>query len=131
MPTTGLTPKETVEAKLIAEQVVIAAKKIADEVYITSARSRNTDNKKAAMLQYVISTMLTVIAIVSTLTFASVNKVRKEQVDVAKELVRIKTIQDNNTIKIEGLEKRVNVIELNQTDIIKNWVELNFKRKEQ
>lgn len=112
-------------AALIAEEVVKAAKLIADDVYVV----KKDDSKKANFLQYVITSILSVIAIVSVLTFATVKSVQGTQIEQAKELVRLKTVQDNNVQNIISLSDRVSIVEINQTEAIKAWVELNFARK--
>jgi len=112
-------------AALIAEQVVIAAKKIADDLYST----KKEDTKRTNFLQYAITNNISIIAIFSVLTFGTVRNVQTTQTEQAKELVRLKTIQDANVTSVSILNNRVSAIEINQTDLIKSWVELNFIRK--
>jgi len=88
-------------------------------------------NKNFNLLQYLITTMVTVIGIFTTIIFFMLNDIKTEQTEFAKELLRIKTVQDINTGSISNLSARVSTLELNYLDYIKNWVDQNYVRKPQ
>lgn len=113
-------------AAIIAEQIVIAASKITKDL----ATVKNCENKKSTFLQYIITSILSIIAIVSVSILFTVRNVQTLQTEQGKELVRLKTVQDNNVQSITSIGSRVSVLEINQTEIIKAWVELNFIRKQ-
>jgi hypothetical protein len=72
-----------------------------------------------------------VIGIFTTIIFFMLNGIKTEQSEFAKELLRIKTVQDINTSAISSVSARVSTLELNYLDYIKNWVDDNYVRKPQ
>jgi hypothetical protein len=86
-------------------------------------------DKQVDWLKYLNTFILTLIFGFTLMCFTSINTVRNTQVEQGKELVRIKTIQDANTLSISVLNSRVTALEMNQADAIKNWVEANFVRR--
>lgn len=82
-------------------------------------------NSRTAFFQAIITIILTVITVLATMIMISLNKVLTNQEEVGKELVRIKTIQDENTSKINY---HINKFEF---ETIKEWVDKNYIRKQQ
>lgn len=89
------------------------------------------DDKRIDWLKFINTTIITIILGVSILCFTGISSLKEQQIEVGKELVRLKTIQDANTLAITILNGRVGAIETNQSELIKSWVELNFMRKTQ
>ena len=87
------------------------------------------DKKKIDWLKFLNTMIISIILCISILIFSSINHIKDTQEEVGKELVRISTVQDNNTAGVASLIARVTAIELNQKENIQNWVELNFIRK--
>ena len=91
----------------------------------------NTDEKRVAFLQYISTTMISIIGIFTTIIFFMVTNVSKNQAEAAAESLRLKTVQDINVKSVESLNLRVNTLELNYLDYIKTWVDQNYVRKPQ
>lgn len=85
--------------------------------------------KQIDWLKYINTFILTFILGFTMMCFISINSVKAAQEEQGKELVRIKTIQDANTIGVAALNLRVSAIEINQTNALKEWVDDNFERK--
>jgi hypothetical protein len=88
-------------------------------------------DSRLTFLQYLNTIMLTIIGIFTTVIFFMLTNVKEKQEETAKELLRIKTIQDINTGNIQGIDGRVKTLELNYLDYIKTWVDQNYLRKPQ
>jgi hypothetical protein len=89
------------------------------------------NDKRLSFMEYLNTVILTIIAITCGFLFAMINKVNNNQNEFAKELVRIKTIQDTNVKLIEGIDKRVSTLEFNYLEYVKSWVDANYMRKPQ
>ncbi len=90
-----------------------------------------TNNKRINFLQYLNTTILTVILGVALMIFLTINSVKKDQSDIGKELVRLSTIQDMHILTIKDLETRITTLERNYLDNIKLWTDENYLRKSQ
>lgn len=121
------TEEQQAQAAIIAEAVVVAAAKIAKDLKTDSVN----ETKRSNWLQYGITTIISIVAIFSVLTYNVTRNVQSTQVEQAKELVRLKTVQDNNILTVANINTRVQVIETNQANAIKTWVEDNFVRRNQ
>lgn len=98
---------------------------------MVSINSNNSvDKKQVDWLRYINTFILTFVLGFTIMCFTSINTVKVTQAEQGKELVRIKTIQDANTLSISTLNARVSAIEMNQMEAIKNWVEANFQRRQ-
>lgn len=89
------------------------------------------NRERLSFLQYLNTTILTIIGIITMVIFLMLNNIKKDQVDFAKELLRLKTVQDINVNNVVSIEKRVTNLELNYFDYIKNWIDENYIRKPQ
>ena len=87
------------------------------------------DKKQIDWLKFLNTFMVAMVLGFSVMCFTGIETVRTQQSEQGKELVRIKTIQDANTLSIATLNARVSAIEMNQTESIKNWVMANFVMK--
>ena len=110
-----------IEAAVLAEAVVKAAEVMAEK--------KEKNDKKASYFQYINTVILLILAIFSVLTFNNIREVKVKQTESSIELIRIKTVQDNNTLSISNLNVRVSAIEVNALDELKTWTEANFVRK--
>ena len=108
------------EKAALADALIKAAEKVATE---------KAKADKPSIFQYINTVILTLLGIISMMTFTTLREVKAKQVETAVELVRIKTIQDNSTLSISNLNARVSAIEINRLDEIKQWTEDNFIRK--
>ena len=91
------------------------------------------DNKsgKISFLQYLNTAILSIIAIISTIIILVLGDVSKNHQEFSKEMVRLKTVQDINTVNIKEVTNKVSNLELNYVDLLKQWVENNYVRKPQ
>ena len=87
--------------------------------------------EKVVWLQYVNTTILSLILGLATMIAVTLATVKTDQAAYSAELIRIKTIQDINTGSIKDLDSRVSTLELNYLDYIKTWVDQNYIRKPQ
>lgn len=83
------------------------------------------------MLQYLNTGLLTLICGFSVMAAATLSDVRNRQEEVGKELVRMKTVQDQNVENVKEISSRVYTIELDGDENIKSWVDQNYLRKPQ
>jgi hypothetical protein len=88
-------------------------------------------DKRVSLLQYVNTFLLTLTLGVATMTASVLVGVKSEQTSAKVELVRLKTVQDANTNKIGELDTRVDRLEINYVEDLKNWIEQNYIRKPQ
>ena len=91
----------------------------------------DVSDKRAGLLQYLITVMVSVIGIFTTIIFFMLNSIKTDQADFAAESIRLKTVQDINTGAISDISARVKTLELNYLDYIKTWVDDNYVRKPQ
>jgi hypothetical protein len=89
------------------------------------------EEKKVEFLQYLNTTILTIIGILAIFIYTSVSDVKKQQVDFGAELLRIKTIQDINTTNISLINSRVSTLEKDNLIQFQAWVDQNYIRKPQ
>lgn len=89
------------------------------------------DNKRIKIIEYINTVILTIIGISSTIIFVMLSNVRQSQEETAKELIRLKTVQEMNVSAVKGLTDRVQNLELSYLEYIKNWVDENYIRKPQ
>jgi hypothetical protein len=94
--------------------------------------------KRMQFLQYLNTVILTMTLSLAGFIYANITGVKKEQEkmtisqnEFGKEILRIKTLQDINTAAIADIDGRVDKLELNFLDYIKNWVDQNYMRKPQ
>ena len=73
----------------------------------------------------ILTIILSIIAILALIINSTVNKVVANQVLIGQEMVRIKTIQDENTLKINSH------ISEKLLEEIKKWTDDNYIRKPQ
>ena len=92
---------------------------------------KETSEKQITFLQYLNTVILTVISIVLIFLFTVVINVKDNQEANAKELIRMKTIQDINTGNINTIDNRVKSLELSNESEVKTWVDNNYLRKPQ
>jgi hypothetical protein len=85
-------------------------------------------NNRIDFLKYLNTIILTVIAILSSIVFFKVNCIQNLQQEQAKEIIRIKTIQDANTLSIASLLSRMNALEQYNQSVMKQWVDDNYVR---
>ena len=84
-----------------------------------------TGNVKSDFFRNINTIILTIIGVLATIITISVNDIRNRQIRVGEEMVRIKTIQDENTLKINTH------LLINISEDIKGWVDQNYVRKPQ
>jgi len=87
--------------------------------------------KNTNVLQYVNTALLTLICGFSMIIFVTIHNVKNEQEQVAKELIRLKTVQDMNVSNFNRLDTRVSALEIFSVQLMKDWVESNYVRKSQ
>jgi hypothetical protein len=85
-------------------------------------------NNRIDFLKYLNTIILTIIGIISGLVFFKVNCIQNQQQEQAKEIIRIKTIQDANTLSIASLLSRMNALEQYNQSVMKQWVDDNYVR---
>ena len=81
--------------------------------------------KRSNFFQVIITIILTVIGILLVFVWDSLDKVLENQIEAGKEMVRLKTTQDENVLKVNY---HINKDELNN---MKTWVDENYIRKSQ
>jgi len=91
----------------------------------------DVSDKRAGLLQYLITVMVSVIGIFTTIIFFMLNSIKSDQAEFAAEALRLKTVQDINTGAISDISARVKTLEFNYLDYIKTWVDDNYVRKPQ
>jgi hypothetical protein len=96
------------------------------------------NNKRLTFLQYLNTTLLTLVGIFAFMIYTTVRNVRESQIELKLEMselktedLRLKTIQDINVVNVENLNNRVNVLEVNYLDRLKEWIDANYTRKPQ
>jgi len=87
--------------------------------------------KRSNFFQIINSIILTVVGILAVYISVSVGEIRSRQENTAIELIRIKTIQDANTMAIGTMNTRVTALEHDYMTYIQEWVESNYVRKPQ
>jgi len=92
---------------------------------------KEESDKRVRFLQYINTGLLTLILGMASMIAVQLTKVNDAQSSMQAELLRIKTVQDINTVNISVLDNRVKVLELNYTADLKNWVDQNYVRKAQ
>ena len=81
--------------------------------------------KRSNFFQVIITIILTVIGILLVFVWDSLDKVLENQIEAGKEMVRLKTTQDENVLKVNY---HINKDEINN---MKAWVDENYIRKSQ
>ena len=92
---------------------------------------KEESDKRVRLLQYINTFILTAILGMSTMAAVQLTSVKEIQSSLQAEVLRIKTVQDINTVNIGILDNRVKVLEISSMSDIKNWVEQNYVRKPQ
>ena len=87
--------------------------------------NESSSEKNSNFFKSVITIILTIIAVLASLITISLSRVLTNQEEVGKELVRMKTIQDENTLKINTHMNKPDI------ELLKNWVDDNYIRKPQ
>ena len=67
----------------------------------------------------------------SVLAFAKITTIHKSQEDDGKKIVEVVTKQIELMRKVDDLDARVKVLEINYMNEIKTWVDANYVRKPQ
>jgi hypothetical protein len=81
--------------------------------------------------QAVNTALLAIIVVLFSLNYYS-NVRRDDELKVfSKELEHITTSQDYDEITIKSHETRINIMETNKIDELKNWTEKNYVRRAQ
>jgi len=88
-----------------------------------------TNKSKINFLQYLNTIILTIIGVFSIIIFLAVNNIRNNQQTQALDLMKLKTEQITLISKVNDIETRVRVLEINNTESIKNWIDANYIRK--
>ena len=92
---------------------------------------KEESDKRVRFLQYINTGLLTLILAVSSFIGAQLISVTASQSRQDVELLRIKTVQDYNSIAVSSLDIRVKTLEVNWSSELKNWVDDNYVRKPQ
>jgi hypothetical protein len=93
--------------------------------------TQQTLDRRVSYLQFFNSAILTLIGIYLVVSFNSIQKVQAQQVDSIKDRAEIRIKQDINTANIKDLDVRISAVETLNERVIKDWVEINFVRKNQ
>jgi len=89
------------------------------------------DTKYESFLKYINTGLLTLIFGFAMMIFVTVNGIKADNLEIQKELLRLKTVQDINTANIKGAEAKIDALEKYQTEAIKSWVDQNYVRRPQ
>jgi len=89
------------------------------------------NNNKVKFLQYVNTGLLTAILAFLTINQVTLSNLRSDNLDLQKEMLRLKTIQDIYVSRTDALSVEVNTIKTYQLDALKSWIDQNYVRKSQ
>ena len=120
--------KTIIESNINREDLIALIK---EDIKEAICNESNSKDKKVSFLQYLNTTILSIVGTITMVIFLTLNGIKVQQVEFAKELLRLKTIQDINVSNIKSVESRVTTLELNYLDYIKTWVDQNYIRKPQ
>ena len=120
--------KTIIESNINREDLIALIK---EDIKEAICNESNSKDKKVSFLQYLNTTILSIVGTITMVIFLTLNGIKVQQVEFAKELLRLKTIQDINVSNIKSVESRVTTLELNYLDYIKTWVDQNYLRKPQ
>jgi hypothetical protein len=93
----------------------------------------NTDakDKRVQWLQYINTTLLTVVLALLAFNNATIYKINEKLIDADKESVRLKAVQDVNVRDIADIKTRVGILEITREDEMRKWIDDNYVRKAQ
>ena len=92
---------------------------------------KEESDKRVRLLQYLNTTLLTLILAVSSLVAVQFGSLVKSQSTQDQEIQEIRVIQSYNSIAVTSLDSRVKTLEINWASELKSWVEENYVRKPQ
>lgn len=87
--------------------------------------------KRVTFLQNLNTVILTIIGLAISAVLALLININRTNNAYATELVRLRTVQDNNVSDIKDVNQRVTTLEINNMETIKAWVDQNYLRKPQ
>lgn len=87
--------------------------------------------KRQQFLQYLNTSILSVILGLAMVMFVSMNNVKATQITMMEKIVKLEVIQQHNVTQVDAVDDRVKVLELNFTNELKRWVDENYVRKQQ
>jgi len=90
-----------------------------------------TETKNTEWLKYVNTILLAVIMSLSVLAFAKITTIHNAQEATGNKIVEVVTKQNEVMRKVDDLDARVKVLEINYMNEIKTWVDANYVRKPQ
>ena len=93
--------------------------------------TQQTSDKLTRSLQFFNTAILTIIGIYLIISVRTINTIQTQQVESIKDRAEIRIKQDYNTNSVKSLDIRISAVETLNERIIKDWVELNFVRKNQ
>ena len=82
-------------------------------------------------LKYINTILLAIIMSLSVLAFNKIAQVHNAQEATADKLIEVTTNQVAVMRKVDDLDARVKVLEINYMNEIKTWVDANYVRKPQ
>jgi len=82
-------------------------------------------------LKYINTVLLAIIMSLSVLAFAKIGAIHNSQEADSKVLIEVTTNQVAVMRKVDDLDARVKVLEINYMNEIKTWVDANYVRKPQ
>jgi len=86
---------------------------------------------RVSLMQYINTVLITLVLAVSGFIFTKVELIERKQNEAGAELIRLKTVQDINTVNISNLHNRVFSLEVDNTEKLKKWIDENYTRKPQ
>jgi len=90
-----------------------------------------TQDGKVKIIQYINTIILSVIGIFSIMLFATISEIKDNQAAMSIEIIKIKTVQDINTVNINTLDTRIEALEYYNLETLKTWIDNNYIRKPQ
>ena len=97
-----------------------------------SSLSKIVDNeKRLSFTQYLNTVLLTVVGVIAMIIFLSLRDLKQEIVRNSETMIKFQVLQDHNTQQIDDVDARVKILEINNTQDIKNWIDMNYVRKAQ
>ena len=88
-------------------------------------------NTTQEWLKYVNTLLLAVIMSLSVLAFAKITTIHNTQEATGNKVIEVVTKQNELMRKVDDLDARVKVLEINYMNEIKTWVDANYVRKPQ
>ena len=82
-------------------------------------------------LKYINTVLLAIIMSLSVLAFAKITTIHNTQEETGNKVIEVVTKQNELMRKVDDLDARVKVLEINYMNEIKTWVDANYVRKPQ